>query len=204
MKGFDTKALILFPKWENFDSKSNSYKYQFKKALINLVRYFESIGIEPHVFYTDDIARFFKLPEFKWVSTLGTADRFFISKHCDGCEDAMQLQQITYDELYNDILAKDPGSLDLSETDRFEMVLRHSIKAAAAIIPTYKIVAHFSLPKKAQYKVTTKPGDGKIRMNINASTFSPTVYISGNEENACDLLGVPFANRSLDVWGLDT
>lgn len=201
MKGFDTKALILFPAYMHYENKSSTYKYQFRLAVEHLINYLKSVDIEPHVFYTDDIAREMARPEFVYVSTLGTSDKFFISKYVDGCSNAMSIPMISYDDVYNAVLAKDPGSSDAPIEQRFESVLNHAAKAATKIIPQYKIVVHFMLPNRTQYKVTTKPGDGKIRINVNANTFSPTVYISGQEENACDLLGVPYANRSLDVWG---
>lgn len=201
MQGFDTKALILFPKYENYEFKSGDYKYQFKKAVSNLIKYLESVGIEPHVFYTDDVARDINHPGFKWVSTLSTADRYFVAKNCDNCGNALELPMITFDEVYNKVLDKDPGSLSMSMEERYEMVLRHSIKASSSIIPMYKIVVHFQIPKRAQYKVVSKPNDGRIRIDISANTFAPKVYMSGIEEDACDLLGVPYGNRSLDVWG---
>jgi hypothetical protein len=200
MRGFDTKALILFPKWENYNSKGGNYKYQFKKAVSNLIMYLQSMNIEPHVFYTDDVARELRNPEFVWVSTLSKTDRFFIKNHCDACSDALSLPMIEFDKIYNTVLAKDPGSLDMTENERFEMVLRHASKAAASIIPQYSIVIHFMFQNRQQYKVSSKPGDGKIRINVSANTFSPKVYIGGSEEDACDLLAVPYANRCLDVW----
>lgn len=203
MRGFDTKALILFPKYENFENKNGTYKHQFRTAVRNLVTYLKSVGIEPHVFYTDDVARDLRNSEFVWVSTLSKADRFFISRHCRGCSDAMTVPVIEFDGIYNEVLAKDPGSLDMSESERFEMILRHSSKAAAKIIPGYKIVIHFQIPKKAQYKVTSKPNDGKIRINVSANTFVPKVLLGGNEENACDLLGIPYGNRGLDLWRVE-
>lgn len=201
MKGFDDKALILFPAYSHYEMKSSTYKYQFKTAVQNLITYLKSVDIEPHVFYVDDIARELAFPEFKYVSTFGTSDKYFISKNVAGCSNALTLPMITFDDIYNEVLAKDPGSSDESVEARFETVLNHSSKAAAKIIPKYKIVVHFLLPNKSQYRVTSKPCDGKIRINVNANTFSPTVYLSGMEENACDLLNVPYANRSLDVWG---
>lgn len=200
MKGFDDKALILFPKLENYEYKSSAYKYEFKKAVNNLCAYLESIGVEPHVFYTDDIARELKHPDFKWVSTLSKADRFFVQKYCDNTSEALSAHMIEFDDIYNEITAKDPGSMDMGVEERFEMVLRHDSKAATKIIPNYKIVVHFMVKGKTKYKVTTKQGDGKIRINVNATNFLPTVYMSGNEENACDLLAVPYANRCLHVW----
>lgn len=201
MKGFDNKALMLFPKLENYQNRSIGYKYNMKKAVTNMLRYLASIGIEPHVFYTDDVAREIKMPEFKWVSTLGKADRYFISKKCVGCGDALTIPMVEFEDVYNAVLAKDPGSLEMSDNERFEMIIRHTAKAASKIIPKYKIVIHFLVPSKAQYKVVSKPNDGRIRIDVNAFTFSPTAYLGGNEENICDLLGVPYASRSLDVWG---
>lgn len=200
MRGFDDKALILFPKWDNWESKPYNYKYQFKKAVTNLIAYLHSVGISPHVFYTDDVARDLRYEDFVWVSTLGRADKFFISKYCDACSDALSLSMVEHDDLYNEILRKDPGSADMKPEERFEMVLRHANKAAMKLIPQYKIVIHFMYPSHAQYKVTTKPGDGKIRININAHNLSPVAYLSGTEENVCDLLNLPCASRCLDLW----
>ena len=36
MQGFDTRALLLFPKYENYQNKPPAYKYQFKKAVEKL------------------------------------------------------------------------------------------------------------------------------------------------------------------------
>lgn len=200
MKGFDTKALILFPKIENYQNKNSLYKYQFKQAVDKLVTYLKTQNIEPQAFYTDDVAREIAHPDFKWVMPLTIADRFFINKHCVNTDLAMSDDMVTFDEIADAVLAKDPGSLDMSESERFEMVLRHISKTTAKIIPQYKIVVHFVIPNKAQYKVSSKPGDGKIRIIVSANTLSPKVYVSGSEEDACDLLGVPYGNRCLNVW----
>lgn len=200
MQGFADKALILFPTIDHYQNKNNTYKYQFKTAVKNIVSYLRSQCIEPVFFYTDDLAREFDDGTFTYASTLSKADRFFISQHCCGTNNALEKAMIEYDDIYNAILANDPWSPGMSEEEQFEMILRHSSKAASKIIPMYKIVVHFILHKRAQYKVPSKPGDGKIRINVSADTFSPKVFMSGNEENACDVLNVPFGNRCLDCW----
>lgn len=200
MKGFDDKALILFPKLENYVNKPMNYKYQFKLAVSNLVAYFMSIGIQPYAFYTDDVARELRQSDILFVSPLGDSDNFFIQKYCDNAKDALTLPMVHYPDIENEVIAKDPINPRMSVDERFELVVRHINKATAKIIPLYKIVAHFQIPKRAQYKVTSKPGDGKIRMNISANTFVPKVYMSGNEEDPCDLLGTGYANRCLDSW----
>jgi len=203
MRGFDNKALILFPKLENYKNKQGMYKYTFKTALDNMISYLKSVDIEPHVLYSDDVAREIRHNDFVWVSPVNKADRFFMSKYCDNCKDALQLPMVEFDDIYNDIISKDPGSVDMSVNERFEMVLRHINKATAKVIPNYKIVVHFSVPSKSQYKVTSKPNDGKIRITVSANNFSVKVLMGGNEENICDMLGVPYASRSLDLWRVD-
>lgn len=203
MKGFDDKALILFPKWENYEGKPFNYKYQFKKAVQNVIDYLLSCNITPYVFYTDDVARAIGAPEFKWICTLGKADRFFISKYCDGCSEALTKKMLFFEDIYNDLIIKEPYDVNASPEEKFEVILRRSVKASNKIIPLFKIVVNFTIPNKSQYRVTIKPGDGKIRILINARNFYPKAYISGSEENICDLLELPCASRTVDLWEVD-
>ena len=200
MRGFANKALILFPFLDNYTSKSSTYKYQMKCAVNHLCGYLKSMDIEPHVFYTDDVARLINHESFVWVSSLSRADSFFASRNCDGMSEALTKPTVLFDDIYNDITAKDPGESSMTIPERFEMVVRHMNKAAAKIIPTYKIVIHFRFKNKQQYKVASKAGDGKIRINVDANTFMPTCYMGGIEMNACDLLAVNYGNRGLDLW----
>lgn len=200
MKGFDDKALILFPKLENYSNKPSNYKYQFKQAVNNLVTYFKDRGIQPYAFYTDDIAREMRHPDIMFISPLGDSDNFFIQKYCDNAKDALTLQMLHYPAVENEVIAKDPVLPKMGVEEHFELVVRHINKSTAKIIPMYNIVVHFAVPKRAQYKVTSKPGDGKIRVNVSANTFIPKVYMSGNEEDPCDVFGTGYANRCLDSW----
>lgn len=200
MRGFDDKALILFMKEDLYDVKSYEYKYKLRHAVTNLCLYLGMMDIEPHVFYTDDVARIIANPDFKYVSTLAQGDKFFLSRNVEGTSDALTRKLIEYPDIYNEILMKDPGSNDMTKDQRFEMVLRHDQKAAAKIIPKYKIVFHFLMKGNAKYKVTSKPGDGKIRANININTFTMQVLLGGIEEDPISILNVPYASRSLINW----
>ena len=200
MQGFDNKALILFPYIENYDSKTYEYKSQFRLALGKLCKYLKEIGVEPHVFYSDDLAREVCLEDFVWVSTLSRADSFFASKNCDGMSEALTRPTVHFDEIYNSITEKDPGDLKMSVEERFELICRHSTKAISKIIPKYKIVIHFNFKSKMQYKVTSKVGDNKIRIYIDANTFMPDTYIGGMHADPTDLLARNYANRSLVDW----
>ena len=200
MRGFDNKALILFPYLENYQSKNYQYKYQFREAVMRLCIYLKSQGIEPHVFYSDDVAREISNDDFVWVSTLSRADSYFVSKYCDGMSEAMSRPSVKFEDIYNEVTAKYPGEPNMSVEQRFNLVSTHASKAISKIIPNYKIVFHFNFKNRMQYKVTSKSGDKKIRVYVDANTFIPEAYMGGNRVDACDLLAVPYANRSLTSW----
>lgn len=203
MIGFDDKALILFPYLENYESKKWEYKRQFTAAVDNLCKYLKTIGIKPHVFYSDDVARTINHKDFVWVSTLGKADSFFASNNCIGMSEALTKPTVKFDELYNKIIAKDQGSMDMTVQERFDMVVRHSNKAISKIIPSYKIVISFQFKTKLQYKVASKIGDNKIRIYVDAQTLAPDSYIGGMQVSPIDLLNISCANRSLDLWRIN-
>lgn len=200
MKGFDDKALILFPFLENYDSKPEHYKYKFKECLGKFVKYLHSQDIQAHAFLTDDIAQICKDKIDVWVSPISKADRFFVSKYCEGMSGVLKQQAIEYPNIYADCARKDAGTPDMSITARFDLVNKHCKQAFAAIIPQYPIVVHFMLKSKMQYKVTSKPGDKRIRINISIDNFVPMVYMSGSEMNACDVLNIPYGNRAITNW----
>lgn len=200
MKGFDSKALLLFPFLENYNARSESYKYKFKISVSKMVSYLHSQGISVHAFITDDVALIYKDLIDEWVSPISKADRFFASKHCDGMSNVLNLNMIEYDDIYAECARKDAGSRDMSVPARFELVSKHNRQACAAIIPQYNIVVHFCVKSKLQYKVTSKPGDKRIRINIDVANFVPTVLMSGSEMSAISVLGVPYGNRALPNW----
>lgn len=200
MLGFDTKALILFPYMENYESRPYNYKNSMRVAVDKLCSYLKENGIEPHVFYTDDVARSIAHRDFTYISTLGKADSFFASKYCNNMESALTLPKFDYEDIYNKIIAKDPGTAEMSTDDRFNMVCRHATKAANQIIPLYKIVIHFKFKTNVQYKAVSKAGDNKIRISVDASTFIPEAYMSGMSMDINALLQCTYANRSLTVW----
>lgn len=200
MKGFDTKALLLFPYFENYDSHGAPYKYKFKTCVQKMVRYLHSQGYEVHAFVTDDVAMLYKDCIDKWVSPLSKADRFFASKNCDGMTEVMKMDMVEFPDIYAKCARKDAGTPDMSVTARYDLVVKHNKQACAAIIPQYNVVVHFMVKSKLQYKATSKPGDKRIRINIDAGTFIPTVLMSGSEMFAADVLNVPYGNRSLENW----
>lgn len=200
MKGFADKALLLFPISDYYESHSVAYKCKFKKCVKNMCDYLHSQGMQVHAFLTDDVALIHKDMVDKWVSPLSKADRFFASKYCEGMQNALGTEAVEFPEVYAECARKDAGNPDMSTVERFELVSKHCKQACSSIIPTYSVVVHFQLKSKLQYKVTSKPGDNRIRIDVDINSFTPKVFMSGSEVHPCDALGVPYANRNLASW----
>ncbi len=200
MKGFDDKALILFPKSESYDQRSNEYKANFRLAVGNLVDYLLKQNITPHVFYTDDVAHEVFLPSMKYVSPLGPGDLFFAAQNCVGLSDARRQDLIRYPDAYAVSEKRVPVISRDTVEERFSDVLSRTSIAEREIIKQYHIVCHFIRRGNPAYKLVSKSGDGRIILEIDAITFLPTAYMSGYQPNLCNLLNVPYGNRSLLVW----
>jgi len=204
MKGFTDKALLLFPIWDYYESHSVSYKKRFKQCVANMCAYLHSQDIQVHALLTDDVARAHKDLIDAWVSPLSKADRFFASKYCEGMKDVLGMEAIEFPEIYAECARKDAGDPNMAVTERFELVTKHCKSACSSIIPVYSVVVHFQLKSKLQYKVTSKPLDKRIRIDVDINSFVPQVFMSGEEMNACDVLGVPYANRTLANWEVNS
>lgn len=200
MKGFADRALLLFPKLESYEQRSYEYKNNFKLALTNLLDYLLSRGIEPHVLYTDDVARELYCPSMHYVSTLGPGDLFFASVHCMDMGDARKIETIKFPSAYEVALKKCTSDQEATVEERFNDMVRRADLATKEIIKEYKIICHFIRRGNPAYKIKSKPRDMRILLEIDATTFLPCAYLSGNTPNLCGLLGVPYGNRSLLVW----
>lgn len=200
MKGFTDKALVLLPKDESVYQRGPGYMANLKLALDVILEYLASRGIEAHMFYTDDVARDIGYGKAKFVSSLGKGDLFFVSKNCKGMGEAMKLPMITYDDAYAKALKKVPVVNDLPLELHFSDVVKRSNHASREIIKKYKVIVNFVRKGNPNYSVKSKSGDGVILVNIDALTFIPTTYMSGDEVNQCGILDVPYGNRSLLVW----
>lgn len=200
MQGFTDKAIILFPKYETYEFRPYGYKYNYRKAVDKMIKYLNSCGIDCHMFYTDDIARDLSPANVTWVSSLNMADRFFVSKHCDGMTNAMSRDILQYPEIYERLADPDVDIKSMSESERFNNILSNNFKNANEIIKEYKVIVHFSKQRENQYQVKPKNGDGKVIIEVSVNNFVPKTYMSGSEVSPIDLLARGYANRAVDVW----
>lgn len=201
MIGFDDKALVVYPKVDIYETKNIQYRSQFQIATNHLLEFLRAKFYTPHLLITDDMAKALPQMDIKWVATLPPGDLFFLSRNCDYCGNLMSVDSIPLPEkIEKAINKKYPITSDLTTEERFDIVCKREKMAAQAIIPEYKVVFYFYKKGYTNYKVTSKPDDGKIRVLIDANTFVPTVYLSGVEQDPIDLLGSNFANRSILNW----
>lgn len=199
MHNFTDRALILFPKLDTYNAKTANAKYRMHLAYQQLDKFLAAHHIEPHAFYTDDVAHEMR-SELKWVSALGPADNFFISKKCVGLTDALSREHIAFPDIIDSVVSYDIDYASLTDEMRFELVLKHAKKAISKIIPQYKLIIHFVKRNNAQYKVTKRTGDGRVVMEIDVDNFVPTIYMSGMEVNPTEFLQVPYGNLPVYSW----
>lgn len=200
MRGFADKALVLFPRKEDFEAKPVGWRSKFSAAYNNLYLYFKSRDIDVHVFYTDDVGRMYVSTKDNYIGTLSKADLFFVSKHCVGMEAAMSIPKIEFPDIYAEIARKDMVAPNASEMERFNMVLRHANDAAKQIMQDYSIIVNFMKKSSPQYKVKPKLDDGRILVNVDIDNFVPECFMSGTSVDTIDVFDLKCANRAMHSW----
>lgn len=200
MTGYDTKALVLFPNLELYTDANTRMRWQWQQAASNLTRYLHSIGMEPHVFLTDDMAMEIPNLDVRYVNTLTRGDLFFAINNCGLPKQAMSWDLVEFPEMCAEIAEKNPIAANATVEERFNTILLRDKKAITSIIPQYNVVINFCKKGNSRYRVVIKPNGGKIRILIDASTFIAKTYINNVEENPIDLLGLGFGNKSLVNW----
>lgn len=200
MKGFADNCLVLFPKPESYEYRSDMYHLNLKRSLENLLKYLESCDIKPQCFTTDEVALLVNPRDVEWLQTLSDPDNFFMMTHNVAME-ALKFKQVTkLTDLYSKINKSVQLERGLTEEQRFEVIVKREARITKELITEAKIVIIFEQPNNSSYKVVSKDGDGRICIYINNKTFIPKCFISGIQADPNDLLGFSGANRPVYQW----
>lgn len=202
MLGFADKALILLPKQQTYETRNATYKYDFLQSVKNIIKYLQMYDIQPYGLYTDDIMRDIRPEGVELLSILSMSDSYFAATNCDGMHDALTIKKWDQQDVIDKANLDAENIQDMSVEERFNLLLKHEKKVAKAFIASFKIVFIYNYSNKHNYIATSKPGDERIRVYVDANTFVPQVYMSGTEINACDILNLSCGSRAISKWEL--
>lgn len=198
MRGFTREALLLFPKLESYEYRSEIYKLQMKRATKVICDYLVKQDIEPRCFATDEVGPGLVPDSCRLIQTLSVGDLFWAQKNC---KDIYPVRDgVMYDDLYAKALTKFPMKPGLSVEQRFEDVLKREEFVCKALIKEYKLIVFFRQGNNPSYKLTSKPNDAKIIMFIDNSNFRAKCYMGGIEMDNLNILGFNSANRPVFEW----
>lgn len=200
MEGFTDKCLLLFPKPESYEYRSETYRLNFKKALNNLLTYLENKHIQPCCFTTDEIALTVNPRNVTWLQTLGDPDDFFMRNHNEIMAGLKYKTVEKLPDLYKKANAKVPLDKGLTTEQRFEVIVKREAMITKELINKYKLVIIFEQANNPSYKVVSKDADGRICIYIDNTSFIPRCYLSGMQVDANDLLCLLGANRPVFQW----
>jgi hypothetical protein len=201
MKGFTDKCLLLFPKPEVYEYKTEHYYLNFKRALDRLMKYFSYLNVQVCCLTTDEIALVYDLSGVIWYQTLSDADTFFMRTHNQSkAKLAYKENMEKFPALYETAMSKFPLQRGLSTDQRFDVLVKREYLISKEIISDFNLVFSIQQPSNKSYNTPSKEGDGKIRISINNGSFICTCFMSGEEMDATDLLNFTGANRPMYEW----
>lgn len=200
MRGFSDTALVLFPKPESYENRTDDYHYKFKKAVNNLSAYLNNCDMKIKCFATDEVSLISGIKDATWIQTLNDADKFFMMTHNVNMTAWKWMDLEKVPEKYDLAAKKFPLERGLTADQRFEVLVKRENLITKELIKEAKVVINFEQPNNPNYKVVSKEDDAKICIIISNRTFLPKCYLSGNEIDPNDLLAFQGANRPIYSW----
>lgn len=195
MRGFTDKALILMPEYDDVMSYNPGHIIKMRNALSNLLTYLDSVWIESHGIYTDELIHTIDWEHrMKLFNLFDAQDTYFIYNNI------ADMKGIATAETWK---SKKPYKKSKEFTDdmaRFDEISKNEKKLAQQFIQDYKVVFNFMFKGKKHYKVASNPNDGNMRVYVDASTLIPEVYLSGEKVDACEMFQIDYGNLPLTDW----
>lgn len=194
MKGFTDKALILLSTWDDFSQSSSMYKYDYKRAVDNLILYLDSVNVKRACLITDQMAARINMHNPLWLATGAPEDMFFMQNFCSVPKYETQALP---EALQEKLRSKFPLTRGMEPKERFSVVSKRVKYAEKELISSYDFVVVFG----KQFNVKTHPGDGRAVMHVSDRGFIATLELSGEFVPINSFLQLGYANQSLSEWG---
>lgn len=205
MQGVAKEVLLVLPKEEALNKYDELYFIKFRKAVGNVIKYFNSIGTEVFCFSSDDIAVQNKELGMKFKHSLSPEDRYYLSKDL-GEEVFVKDAEDIEEEYYIKARKKYPIPKGISLDDRYMLALKKSKLAGNEYIANNKVTITMEKKSNAFYKVepTMKNKriipDKRIIFKIDYENFIMTATLSGTPIDIRYLLKNDNLLTSVDEW----
>lgn len=194
MRGFTDKALLLLSDVDKYEESGSMYKYDYKQAVANILRYLNSAGMQHHCLITDALATEIVVENTVWLATGAVEDMFFAKNYCGvPSYDTIPLEGNICDE----IRKKYPIARGTSVEETFKAVSSRVKMAEQKLIASYRFVVVFG----NSFKVKSKSNDGRAVMRVNDRHFYTSMELGGEGVPINSFMQIPYANLCLSEWG---
>lgn len=194
MRGFTDRALVLLSNPHAYEECGSIYKYDYQKAIQNLVEYLEDVEIAHDCLLTDGLATHLDMHEPRWLATGAQEDMFFMRNYCSvPAYNAVAVD----DETIQFLRGKFPIERGLSPEARFPIVSKRVKYIERELINSYQFIVVFG----KEFSVKSKPDDGRAVLRVNEKRFYTSLELSGTSVPINDFLQIPYANQCLSEWG---
>lgn len=200
MHGFTTEGLLIFPKYETWDTRGWQYQNYLRRTVEAVIKYFRHYGVTFKCMTTDDVAISERPEGVKWVDVIPPEDKFFIKRNCEGMdiipEDTEKLEAI-----YELSREKYPLERGLSVEERFDgVVVKREKFIYKEFVKNMKLVVSFEHTNNKRFRVPSQEGDGRIILEAGNTNFIVKATFSGQPVDPVFLLQDPGAARAMYYW----
>lgn len=199
MKDFAETALILLPKVEMVEARSEDYEHLLKKSVSNLhKKLIRDYNIRPKYFTTNEEALLIGVKDALWVDACTPEDAFFIKRNTDFLKNKPEGEQL--EDLYEKARKKYPLKRGAAFEERCNLITQREKFISSMFIKKQKVIFTFELPSDSYYKVKSEELDGRIIYQVSPVNFVVTATFSGYPIDIASITNYNGATRPLHSW----
>lgn len=195
MRGFTDRALVILPRWSDFQYRNTLATNHLKRALDNIFKWLKYDDIMPVFLSTDETALHLVNTDVTWARTTNDGDTYFIEQNCLDMDKHLE-KCIDYPVIWSEALKKYPNKRGQSIESRLEDVIKRESYSANKIIKEFRLVVAIG----QNYRVNPKVEDQKLYVIVDDVSFLPKTFMSGAQIDPCRLLGFNSANHPVYDW----
>jgi hypothetical protein len=199
MHGFTNEGILIYPKYETWDSRGYQFQSYLRSAVKAVVEYFNFYNIKISCLTTDEVAVQERPVNVGWVDVIPAEDKFFVKNNC-GMGNIPEADTVLYD-IYDKARKKYPAEKGMPVADRFSnVVIPRERFIFKEFIKTQKLVISFELPTNRNYPVAVEKGDGRLVLEIGNTNFLAKAVFSGEPIDPLFILQDPSTTKAVYRW----
>lgn len=200
MKGFADKALLLFPRFKNYNAKTPSDQSQFNLSVDKMIKYLLKNDIQPYVFNTDNLVDIVPMEGAKILDVVLPEDKMILEEYFLGGKKVTSGEPMSRDKAAKQ-RNKFKAKIGSTKEEKLDIFLKRNKFITKEYFKDFNIIVTWEDTKQRYYHVTSKKEDDTILITVSRINYSVSAELGGSYiDDPISLFNYVGARQPLTLW----